>query len=338
MSRWNIKGKQGLLVRESHCRIIAKHQEAPAHDARLAGAAGAAVAWRYRHHLNLASEPMSSASTVSDKVTPPFGEFVLHGGFRSRHLPGERHVLVYLPPGYSAQPLRRFPALYLHDGQNLFNHPEADGTVERWSCELTLNTLVANRSVEPLIIVGIWNAGHERIEEYAPTRNARLGAGGKLLHHGEMIVRDLKPFIDGHYRTISNAANTGLGGSSLGALASLYLGLSNSETFGKILAISPSVWWDNRMILRDVETLTRKPPLHIFLSAGTEEGRGMVANARRLRRALVKKGWRLGADLQYLEARDGRHNETSWAEVFTPALQFLFPAREGADLGGLERL
>ncbi|MGI9078482.1 MAG: alpha/beta hydrolase [Gemmatimonadaceae bacterium] len=281
---------------------------------------------------------LSSESTVAYDATTPFGNFVLHDEFRSRHLPGERSVLVYLPRGYSAQPFRRFPALYLHDGQNLFNHTEADGSVERWSCELTLDRLVANRSVEPLIIVGIWNAGHERLDEYAPTRNERLGAGGKLGQHGEMIARDLKPFIDSHYRTLVDAANTGLGGSSLGALASLYLGFSNSATFGKIVAISPSIWWDDRIILRDVETLAHKPPLHIFLSAGTAEGRGVVPNARRLRRALVKKGWRPGADLQYLEARDGRHHESSWAEAFAPALQFLFPAREGVDLGGLERL
>ena len=280
----------------------------------------------------------STAPTVSEKVTIPSGELVLHNEFRSGHLPGERKVLVYVPPEYLAQPLRRFPVLYLHDGQNLFNHPGADGSAERWSCEITLNALLGDGSVEPVIIVGIWNAGHERIEEYAPTRNERLGAGGKLVHHCEMIVRELKPFIDCQYRTLSGAANTGLGGSSLGALASLYMGISNSPMFGKIVAISPSVWWDERMILRDVEALTHKLPLKIFLSAGTAEGRGVIPNARRLRATLVKKGWRPGADLEYLEAQGGRHNESSWGEVFAPALQFLFPAREGFDLGGLERL
>ncbi|MBC7789113.1 MAG: alpha/beta hydrolase [Anaerolineae bacterium] len=281
---------------------------------------------------------MSITSRVSEKYTTPTGEFVFHVEFRSRHLAGERKVLIYLPPGYSAQPLRRFPVLYLHDGQNLFNHPQADGSVERWSCELTIDALLQKGNVEPLIVVGIWNAGHERIEEYAPTRNERLGAGGKLVQHGEMIVRDLKPFVDSHYRTLSNASNTGIGGSSLGALASLYLGISNSATFGKILAISPSIWWDDRMILRDVEALTERPPLRIFLSAGTAEGREVVPNARRLRRALVKKGWRVGSDLEYLEARDGRHHESSWGLAFAPALQFLFPVGQGVDLGGLERL
>jgi len=275
---------------------------------------------------------------VSERLTTPLGEFVLHGDFHSRHLSGERKVLVYLPPGYSAQPLRRFPTLYLHDGQNLFNHAEANGSIERWSCEHTLDTLIASRSVEPLIMVGIWNAGQERIEEYAPTRNERLGAGGKLVHHGEMIVTELKPFIDKHHRTLPDAANTGLGGSSLGALASLYLGISRSATFGKIVAISPSIWWNDRMLLRDVKTLANKPQLHIFLSAGTEEGRGVISNARRLRTALLKKGWRLGTDLQYLEATDGHHHESSWAEAFSVALQFLFPSRASVDFGGLERL
>ncbi len=275
---------------------------------------------------------------MSEETTTPLGEFVLHDDFHSRHLSGARKVLVYLPPGYSAQPLRRFPTLYLHDGQNLFHHDEANGSVERWSCEHTLDTLIAKGGVEPLILVGMWNAGHERIEEYAPTRNERLGAGGKLVNHGDMIVRELKPFIDNHHRTLPGAVNTGLGGSSLGALASLYLGISRYATFGKIAAISPSIWWNERMILRDVESLSSKPPLHIFLSAGTGEGRGVISNARRLRSALRKKGWSPGSDLEYLEAKDGQHHESSWAEAFSAALQFLFPSREKSDFGGLERL
>jgi predicted alpha/beta superfamily hydrolase len=155
-----------------------------------------------------------------------------------------------------------------------------------------------------------------------------------------MLVEEMKPLIDSQYRTLRDPANTGLAGSSLGGLLSLFLGLHYPATFGKLGVISPSVWWDNRMIVREVRALGEKPPLRIWLSTGTEESRGVLPNARRLRDALIRKGWVIGRDLAYHEAEGAGHNEHAWAHIVDPFLRFLFPSKPGAsiDRGGLERL
>jgi predicted alpha/beta superfamily hydrolase len=115
-----------------------------------------------------------------------------------------------------------------------------------------------------------------------------------------MLIEELKPFIDTTYRTRKDARHTGLGGSSLGGLVSLYLGLKYSNVFGKLAVVSPSVWFANKQILRDVEAVPNKPHLRIWVDTGTKEGttaeeaQQTVANARLLKDALVRKGWRAG--------------------------------------------
>jgi len=97
--------------------------------------------------------------------------------------------------------------------------------------------------------------------------------------------------------------------------------------FGRLAVLSPSVWWDDRVILREVEALASKPPMRIWLDAGTAEGDEVIADSRALRDALVAKGWVEGQDLHYLEAEGGQHNEQSWAARVDPVLRFLFPPR-----------
>ena len=89
--------------------------------------------------------------------------------------------------------------------------------------------------------MGIFNTGEHRIEEYTPTRDRKLGGGHAELY-GRMLVEELKPFIESRYRTLSGPTNTGLGGSSLGGLATVYLGFTYPEVFGKLAVLSPSVW------------------------------------------------------------------------------------------------
>ena len=256
------------------------------------------------------------------------GQFRVHEDFRSAFLPGGRRILVYLPPGYADDPARRYPVMYLHDGQNLFEHPAAaeDGMPMRWCCDRPAATLSATGAMDPVILVGIWNAGALRIEEYTPTPDTKMGIGGHADLYGRMMVEELKPVIDATYRTHPDAAHTGLGGSSLGGLVSLYLGLKYPQTFGRIGAVSPSVWWDDRMIIREVLLLQDKLPLRIWLSTGTAEGRRTAPTARRLRDALIDRGWRLGVDLRYFEDLRADHSERAWAKRARQVLEFLFPA------------
>jgi predicted alpha/beta superfamily hydrolase len=250
------------------------------------------------------------------------GVFGFHPRFPSRHLGRERDVIVYLPPGYEAESRRRYPALYLQDGQNLFDAATSFAGVE-WGVDETAGKLVRARQIEPLVVVGIYNTGDHRADEYTPTRNS-AGQGGLAHSYARFLIEELKPFIDSHYRTRPDAPNTGLGGSSLGGLVSLVIGLDRSDVFGKLALHSPSVWWDGRVALEQVRT---KLNLRIWLDIGTQEGRGTLADTRALRDALVSRGWRLRRDLRYFEARGGRHNEAAWARRVGPMLRWLFPAR-----------
>ena len=254
------------------------------------------------------------------------GDFRRHARFRSRFLPTEHTLLVYRPPGYADDPSRRFPVLYLHDGQNVFDRATS-ATGEEWSVDETAERLIEAGAIEPLVIVGIYNAGARRIDQYTPTRDPRKKIGGKADAYARMLVNEIKPFIDRRYRTLRSAANTGLGGSSLGGLLTAHLGLRYHTVFNRLAVLSPSVWWDDRAIVREVYALKAKPPLRIWLDSGTSEGADVTRDTRLLRDALVHKGWVIGRDLHYLEAEGGSHNEGSWSKRVEGVLRFLFPPK-----------
>ncbi len=245
-------------------------------------------------------------------------EFRLHENFQSKFLPKKRDVIVWLPPGYDSEPTRRYPVLYMHDGGSVFVY---------WRIDETAKPLIAAREVEPLIIVMVYNGGSQddRFDEYTPTRDPYYRSGGKADSHGRMLVEDLKPFIDSQYRTLTDAANTGLGGASLGGLVSLHLGLKYPTVFGKLAILSPSVWWDNRMIVRNVKGLKSKPALRLWLDVGTGEGPRRIDETKELRDTLVKKGWVLDSDLIYFESKGSQHNEEGFARRAGPLLKHLFP-------------
>jgi predicted alpha/beta superfamily hydrolase len=271
-------------------------------------------------------------SKLSHDKTPTLtGEFRAHENFASTFLDNQRTIIVYLPPGYEREAARRYPALYLQDGQNVFDSATAF-LGQEWQVDETAQELIAQGAIAPLIIVGVYNTGEQRIYEYTPTRDQRKQAGGKAALYGRFLVEEVKPFIDRRYRTLRGPEQTGLGGSSLGGLVTLHLGLKYPQVFSRLLVMSPSVWWDYGLILREVEALKAKPSTRIWLDMGTKEGQISLAQTRLLRDALIRQGWRLKADLHYLEARGARHSESDWAKRVGPALQFLFPAPKLASL------
>jgi predicted alpha/beta superfamily hydrolase len=249
------------------------------------------------------------------------GDIRVHRSFPTAHGQHDRTVLVYLPPGYEASE-QRYPVLYLHDGQNVFD--QATAFADEWRVDETAQQLITTGRIEPLIIVAISNAGDRRVDEYTPTADPARGGGGADIY-GCMVVEHLKPFIDATYRTRPDVTNTAMGGSSLGGLVTLYLGLRHPTTFGKLAVLSPSVWWDDGAIIREVERLASRTSKRIWLDAGTREGADIIPGLRRLRDALVAKGWSIGEDLEYSEVRGGEHNERSWAKRVGPFLKFLFP-------------
>ena len=275
----------------------------------------------------------SSGTVIAQQPHTLTGDIRAHKSFHSKILNNDRDVIVYLPPGYEARKSRHYPVFYMHDGQNLFDGATSFIPGQEWRVDETAQALIAAGKIEPLIIVGIYNSSKDRINEYTPAEDARYKMGGKADLYGRMLVEELKPFIDKTYRTSKDAKHTGLGGSSLGGLVSLYLGLKYNKVFGALAVLSPSVWFADKYIVRYVEALPKKPKVRIWLDIGTKEGRNAeeaqqtVAGARVLKETLLKKGWKLGKDLSYFEAEGAEHNEQAWAARTEQILRFLFPQK-----------
>jgi predicted alpha/beta superfamily hydrolase len=255
------------------------------------------------------------------------GQFHILREFRSAVLGNERDILVHLPPGYNEDLERRYPVLYMHDGQNLFDAATAFGG-EEWRLDETADGMTMAGEIEPLIVVGINHAGVDRANELTPTASRKVKAGGRGPHYAKFLIEELKPFVDANYRTRPEREFTGTGGASLGGLISLYLGFAVPDVFGRLMVMSPSLWWDRRSMLQELRAAPDKLPLKIWLDAGTHEGGGTLQNVRMLKNALIRRGWTPGADLRYLEDQGAHHTEAAWANRVGAALAFLFP-REG---------
>jgi predicted alpha/beta superfamily hydrolase len=246
--------------------------------------------------------------------------------FRSAILPDDRVISVYLPPQYASDPARSFPVFYLHDGQNLFDPTTSYIPGHTWRVNETADRLNAQGEAEPVICVGVANTGLRRMAEYTPSRDYRMG-GGEGNDYGRLLREELKPWLDRTYRTCPDAANTALGGSSLGGLITLFLGLQHPEVFGKLAVLSPSIWWDQRSILSFVaQAAAPKPKVKIWLDIGTAEGLRHVRDTELLNQRLIKLGWKPGVDLEFLKVPGGFHSEDAWASRFDQVLRFLFPA------------
>lgn len=257
-------------------------------------------------------------------LAPPGIPRLCNFHFHSAILPDDRTISVYLPLQYEAEPERRFPVFYLHDGQNLFDPTTSYLPGHTWRAGETADRLNALGEAEPLILVGIANTGLRRMAEYTPTRDFRMG-GGEGRSYGRLLTQELKPWVDANFRTHPNASETGLGGSSLGGLITLYLGLQHPEVFTRLAVMSPSLWWDHRSIFSFVAEAKPKPPLRIWLDIGTAEGLRHVRDTELLEHRLVMQGWVPGNDLELMKARDASHTEDAWAARFDQVLNYLFP-------------
>jgi len=259
----------------------------------------------------------------------PHERLKVHRGFRSRILPDRRDLIVYVPPGYDTEPTRHYPVLYLNDGQNLFDPATSFIQGRTWMVREHADAAIAAGEIEPLVIVGIYNTGDRRLAEYTPEPDWQMG-GGEADSYGALLTLELIPWIAEHYRVRTERDQTGLGGSSLGGLVSLYLGLKNSESFGRLAVLSPSVWWNHKSILgilnETAPLLEHKP--RIWLDAGDHEGRMTLRDAELLAKRLRANGWTDEENLHFERIHGGTHDEASWSTRVRPLLKFLFPRSE----------
>lgn len=254
------------------------------------------------------------------------GEVRRHDAVPSRFVKA-RDVIVWLPPGYDAQEERRYPVVYLHDGQNVFDGATSFIPGREWRADEAADRLIRSGRLPPFLMVAIANTP-DRMAEYTSEPDSGHG-GGRSAEYFRFLLEELQPFVDANYRTLAGPGNTAVIGSSLGGLAALDLGLAHPERFGLVGCVSPAVWWADTAIVRRVRA-GAKAPLRVWLDVGTEESTGAATgrkvwleHARLLRDALVSRGWREGADLHYEEAEGARHDEASWAARIERILSFL---------------
>jgi len=232
---------------------------------------------------------------------------------------GGRKCWVYLPPGYDAS-TDRYPVLYMHDGQNLFD--VRTSFAGEWHVDETCDQSIAAAQVPPMIVVGIEN-GPNRIAEYTPWPDANYagsGAGDAYL----IAVRDvLVPYVEATYRTRTGAASRWMCGSSLGGLISAYAGYAYDATWSRIAPMSPSYWWDNQHMASFAQAHGKPKLLRFYQDIGTSEGASAVTDLRSMRDVALAQGFVLGSDLQHVEQAGGTHSEYYWAQRFPGMLQFL---------------
>ena len=223
-----------------------------------------------------------------------------------------RRVAVLCPHDYGRSD-RRYPVLYLQDGQNLADDHAPYGN---WAVDKRLAALVPTGAAN-VIVVAIDHAEQHRINEFSPFSHPAFGAG-EGAGYVAFLTDTLKPYVDRNFRTLPDRIHTGVGGSSMGGLISLYAALTRPEVFSKAMVFSPSLWLASRVYAL-AATFQPPPGTRVYLYGGEQESVDMISSLRRLGVAL---GRRCTHHLHV--SPHGRHNEASWGEAFAPALRWLF--------------
>lgn len=250
--------------------------------------------------------------------------------FYAKKLNNRRRIILYLPPSYEKEPQRRYPVLYMHDGQNIFDAATSFIGAE-WGVDETVEKLIAENKLKEIIVVGIDNNA-DRMKEYTPYVEEERGGGGGDAYM-DFMINDLKPYIDQHYRTMPDRKHTAIMGSSLGGLISLYIAWKHPEIFSMSGVISPALYWGHSKIFDEINK-TEKKDVKIYLDMGTNEGtttgvlkkfNEAIDDVRKMKETLIKKGFVLGKDFDYFEDEGAVHNESAWAKRVHKPLLFFFP-------------
>ncbi len=277
----------------------------------------------------MAIAPPKAETAPAVKASGATGDLRLHQ-FRSRIFRNTRFLRVWLPPGYddSENAGKYYPVLYLNDGQNLFEASSSFSGVE-WQVDETAERFIRAGTVPPLIIVGIDNAGKDRLREYMPQRSMHpmmLRVQGK--YYPDFLMKEVMPFIESNYRVAAAPEEIALGGSSLGGLIALYTAIMRPEKIGRLLIESPSLWVSNRQIIKQSRSV-RIWPDRIFLGVGTNEAsnadksRSVVDDVRELA-AILRRAVLSEKRLRVVIQEGATHSESAWAARFPEALSFLF--------------
>ena len=249
-------------------------------------------------------------STAAENV------MILDDNFLIPQLNRNRRIWIYLPPDYDSS-VKNYPVLYMHDGQNLFD--AFTSFSGEWEVDESLN-LLFDLGDQGAIIVGIENGGVHRIDEYSPWENPQYG-GGEGAQYVDFIINTLKPFIDQNFRTRPGRDYTGILGSSMGGLISMYAAIEHQEVFSKAGIFSPSFWFSNQ-VFSHVSTTGKEADMRIYLLAGEQEGAGVVEDLQQMYNTLLSSGFS-SDEVQFVTHPDGQHSEWYWAREFPDAYEWL---------------
>jgi predicted alpha/beta superfamily hydrolase len=288
------------------------------------------------------------------EVAPHFAETTgqvveLLSAWSPSALGNTRVVWAYLPASYDENEVARYPVVYMHDGQNLFDPALAFGGNE-WQVDETMDAAAESGRCADMspctndgecggarcdtfreaIVIGIANTA-SRIDEYTPTVDAGLGAGGRADDYLGALIDDLAPTVNAMLRTRTGPEDTAIVGSSLGGLVSAHGGIERPDVFGLVGAMSPSTWWDGRVILDEVASIPMRTSRarRVYVDSGDSgpSGDGATDTAE-LARAYRDAGYVEGTDFHHLLAPGHEHNEIYWRQRLPGALSFLLGPRD----------
>lgn len=252
-------------------------------------------------------------NTQAENVT------LLSENFSIPQLHTTRKIWIYLPPDYATSN-KKYPVVYMQDAQNLFN--EATSFSGEWQVDESLNKLFL-AAKKTAIVIGIENGGEERLNEYSPWTNSKY-CGGKGDLYADFLAKTLKPYVDKHYRTLPQAKNTGLIGSSMGGLISFYTGLKYPNTFGRLGVFSPSLWFAPKELSLYLHKNAKKlKHSKIYFLAGEKESEDMVNDVLKTE-IVLKKAAVPTKNIRTQFDADGTHSESYWSREFGQAFEWLF--------------
>lgn len=286
----------------------------------------------------------ASAAQAAECKSTVNGDLRIHQ-FASRIFNNTRSIRVLLPPGYDAAENRskRYPVLYMLDGQNLFDACLSEVSHVEWQLDETVYRLIREKAIPEMIVVGIDHAGVKRAYEFLPYRDSFNPDVAEVAgqRFPDFLANEVMPFVNKDYRTLTGHGNTALGGSSYGGVATLYALMARPTTFGYGLIESPTIWAGMGQLIRDTSPLVAFPR-KVFIGFGTEEmSQGYAEKQVQGFFGTVVANFKAAgfddSNFRYVYEQGAKHTESAWAKRLPDALKFLFadwkPEPEGNDAG-----
>lgn len=258
------------------------------------------------------------------------GKIILIEDFELKELGRKRTLRIYLPTDYDSSD-KRYPALYMHDGQNLYDDATATYGVS-WGVSEYLDDRFENGNQNGIIVVGIDNDDAKRLDEYSPwvgidhpgTINPK-DFGGEGFRYIESIVNSVKPYIDHNYKTLADRENTIISGSSMGGYISLAAIFKYPQIFSKAAAFSSAIWFNENDLLGFIKNQAANLPIEIYIDTGTNEGTiedyQMFIDSNKRTAGMIKS--LANTRITFVLDEGGTHNEKDWRKRFPAMLEIL---------------